>query len=456
MEAQMGLLIGLLFSALAVSAVAAYFSIVGLMAIFSGLPQSIFAMGIVLEIAKLVTASWVYQYWKKTSFLMKSYMVSAVIILSVITSIGIFGFLSKAHLDQSATTGDAVAQVERIEDLIERETLRITTAEDQITRIESGGTLDVSESIKQQEEIRDTAWNRIQDDVQYAENQIEKIREGLESDLLKKQSELDALDAIVKSYTDQGTTTQDAGAFQRDIVVDNVAKGREVREEQKPERDRIALEMGELRGYAETQIAGYRNQIKDYRSSVQDTIDGANREINKLREQGADDQASRDEQIDTIQGRIDSAYEKIDDYNVELFDKQSIVRDIEKEVGPIKYVAQLLYGNSGAGAVDNAVTLLILLLVFVFDPLAIVLVLAANLSWKERQGELITPMSVDETVVEEQIIPEEEPSPMPTDDLPEMEDWVKDKYGTSSGMENLSDTDKKKLEWLIDKKKSQE
>ena len=446
----MGHLIGLLFSALAVSAVAAYFSIVGLMAIFSGLPQSILAMGIVLEIAKLVTASWVYQYWKKTSFLMRSYMVSAVIILSVITSIGIFGFLSKAHLDQSASTGDAVAQVERIEDLIQRENLRITTAEEQITRVESGGSLDVSESIKQQEEIRDTAWDRIQDDVQYAENQIEKIREGLESDLSKKQSELDALDDIVKSYTDQGTT---GGVFSRE---DNVAKGIEIRESQKTERDRIALEMGELRGYAETQIAGYRNQIGEYRASVQDTIDGANREINRLREQGADDQASRDEQIDTIQERIDSAYEKIDDYNVELFDKQSIVRDIEKEVGPIKYVAQLLYGNSGAGAVDNAVTLLILLLVFVFDPLAIVLVLAANLSFKERQGELITPMSVDETIVEEQIIPDEEPAGMPTDDIPEMDDWVKDKYGTSSGMENLSDTDKKKLEWLIDKKKSQE
>ena len=68
----MGLLIGLLFSALAVSVVAAYFSIVGLMAIFSGLPQSIFAMGAVLEIAKLVTASWVYQYWNKTQFLMKT------------------------------------------------------------------------------------------------------------------------------------------------------------------------------------------------------------------------------------------------------------------------------------------------------------------------------------------------------------------------------------------------
>ena len=308
--------------------------------------------------------------------------------------------------------------------------------------------MDVSESIKQQEEIRDTAWDRIQDDVQYAENQIEKIREGLESDLSKKQSELDALDDIVKSYTDQGTT---GGVFSRE---DNVAKGIEIRESQKTERDRIALEMGELRGYAETQIAGYRNQIGEYRASVQDTIDGANREINRLREQGADDQASRDEQIDTIQERIDSAYAKIDEYNVELFDKQSIVRDIEKEVGPIKYVAQLLYGNSGAGAVDNAVTLLILLLVFVFDPLAIVLVLAANLSWKERQGELITPMTVDETVVEEQIIPEEEPAGMPTDELPEMDDWVKDKYGISSGMDNLSDNDKKKLEWLIDKKRN--
>jgi len=446
----MGLLIGLLFSALAVSVVAAYFSIVGLMAIFSGLPQSIFAMGAVLEIAKLVTASWVYQYWSKTQFLMKTYMVAAVIILSVITSIGIFGFLSKAHLDQSASTGDAVAQVERIEDLIQREQVRITTAEEQIERVESGGSLDVSESIKQQEEIRNTAWDRIQDDVEYAENQIAKIRESLELDLSKKQSELDALDDIVKSYTEQGTT---GGVFSRE---DNVAKGIELRETQRPERDRIALEMGELRGYAETQIAGYRNQIGQYRDSVQDTIDGADREINRLREQGADDQASRDEQIDTIQGRIDSAYAKIDDYNTELFDKQSIVRDIEKEVGPIKYVAQLLYGNSGAGAVDNAVTILILLLVFVFDPLAIVLVLAANLSFKERQGELITPMSVDETVVEEQIIPEEEPAGMPTDELPAMDDWVKDKYGTSSGMDNLPEHDKKKLEWLIDKQKNTE
>ena len=67
-------IVGLLFSALAVSAVAAYFSIVGLMAIFNGLPMSILAMGIVLEIAKLITASWIYQYWGRVKFLMKTYM----------------------------------------------------------------------------------------------------------------------------------------------------------------------------------------------------------------------------------------------------------------------------------------------------------------------------------------------------------------------------------------------
>ena len=81
-------IVGLLFSALAVSAVAAYFSIVGLMAIFNGLPMSILAMGIVLEIAKLITASWIYQYWSRVKFMMKTYMVLAVIILSLITSVG--------------------------------------------------------------------------------------------------------------------------------------------------------------------------------------------------------------------------------------------------------------------------------------------------------------------------------------------------------------------------------
>ena len=93
-----------LITALGISAVAAFYSIVGLMAIFSASALSIAIMGIVLEIGKLITASWLYQNWKRVPFLLKSYLTIAVIILMFITSMGIFGYLSKAHIDQGSGT----------------------------------------------------------------------------------------------------------------------------------------------------------------------------------------------------------------------------------------------------------------------------------------------------------------------------------------------------------------
>ena len=458
-------IVGLLFSALAVSGVAAYFSIVGLMAIFNGLPYSILAMGIVLEIAKLITASWIYQYWSRVKFLMKTYMVLAVVILSIITSVGIFGFLSKAHIEQSGLAGNAGAEVTRIEQLIEREQGKIQVAEERIERIEAGGTLDITESIRQQEEIRDTAWDRVQGDITYAENQIESIRANLNTDIDQKEQELAELDAIVESYTSQGTT---GNLINR---TDNVAKGIEVRESQRVDREAIADEIDELRSYAETQIASYRNQIAEYRADTQTTIDNANAEINRLRDNETSSQDDKDEQIDNIQLKIDESYNKIDEYNVTLFDKRSIVRELEQEVGPIKYVAQLIYGDDSANSIDSAVLILIMMLIFVFDPLAIVLVIAANLSFKERSGQLITPVKLDDDVVDfKQELPEEpvldrqttigEQVGMDDDihielttDSPKEEvigeDWVSDKYGEESAMDPKKE---KNLQWLIDKK----
>lgn len=403
---SMTFIIGTVFSALAVSAVAAYFSIVGLMAIFSALPMAILSMGVVLEIAKLVTASWIYQYWQRTSLLMKSYMVTSVVVLSIITSIGIFGFLSKAHLDQAAVSGDAQAKVERVEQLIERENGKIAAAEDRILRIQQGSTLDVTESIRQQEEIRDTAWERIQGDIEYSEEQIDKIRASLDTDLAQKQQELDGLDAIVASYTNQGTTTTDSGAFRRDETVDNVALGLQVRESQREERAKIDADIVELRRYAEEQIAGYRNQIVQYRETTQGDIDRANDEINRLRENESQSSATRDIQIDEIQATIDEAYDQIGAYNEDLFEERAIVRDLDKEVGPVRYVAQFLYGDDSTENIDRAVVILIILLIFVFDPLAIILVIAANLSIKERMGGRITPVRLDDDVVEKESVPE--------------------------------------------------
>ena len=128
----------LLFSALAVSAVAGYFSIVGLMAIFPAAAYSILAMGCVLEIAKLVTASWVYRYWDKAAVVMKTYFTIAVIILSLITSMGIFGFLSRAHLEHTITVGgDNELQISVLERQIANERRTITDGENILSQLDA-------------------------------------------------------------------------------------------------------------------------------------------------------------------------------------------------------------------------------------------------------------------------------------------------------------------------------
>ena len=103
-----------LLVALAISAVAAYYSIIGLIAIFSAAVIPIAVMGVVLEAGKLVTA-WVYHNWKRTPKLLKGYLISAVVILMFITSMGIFGFLSKAHIEQTTISSDNSLQIELID-----------------------------------------------------------------------------------------------------------------------------------------------------------------------------------------------------------------------------------------------------------------------------------------------------------------------------------------------------
>ncbi len=99
------LIILTLLSALLLSGIAAYYSIIGLAAIFTGAFWPIVFMGSVLEMSKLVTASWLYRNWKTCPLLLKSYLTSSVVILMIITSMGIFGFLSKAHIDSTMEAG---------------------------------------------------------------------------------------------------------------------------------------------------------------------------------------------------------------------------------------------------------------------------------------------------------------------------------------------------------------
>ena len=348
-----------LLTALAIAGVAAWFSIEGLMAIFSASALPIAIMAGTLEVGKLLTASWLYRYWNETTLLLKTYLSIAVVVLMLITSMGIFGYLSKAHLDQAGETGDAFAKVERIDGQIQREENKIALLEDRILGV--GGSIDVSESIRQQEEIRDGAWARVQGDIDYANGQIDRLRD-----------QLAVLDKAVNDLREKGVevvTLDEGGAFRQAETekIDYVAQANELFAQQKEQRDQIRAD-----------IQVQQDNIDKYRAQAQKTIDDANAEINRLRNQNSSQQDENILKIDDYNTQIDEIYDNIVILKDEKFEAESIVRNLEKEVGPIKYVAQLIYGEDTESYLDQAVRLFILMLVFVFDPLAVVLIIAAN------------------------------------------------------------------------------
>ncbi len=114
-------------TALALSVIAAYFSVIGLMAIFAAAAIPIAVMGAALEAAKVVAASWAYRNWKTAPRVLRYYLVSSVVVLSLITSMGIFGYLSKAHLDQSLPSNDVIAKVALLDEKIKVEKDNVET-----------------------------------------------------------------------------------------------------------------------------------------------------------------------------------------------------------------------------------------------------------------------------------------------------------------------------------------
>ena len=130
-----------LLSALSISGVAIFYSVIGLATIFPGAFWPVVIMGSVLEVGKLVTASWLYQNWKQVPWLLKFYLTTAVVVLMFITSMGIFGFLSKSHVEHSASVDKEQAIVAQIDSKIERENSLIlrqgSTLKDKIHGLEA-------------------------------------------------------------------------------------------------------------------------------------------------------------------------------------------------------------------------------------------------------------------------------------------------------------------------------
>ena len=126
-----------LFTSISIAAVAAWFSIAGLVTIFSASAMAIAVMASVLEVGKLVTASWLYRNWKETGILLRSYLTVAVLMLMLITSLGIYGYLSKAYLAQTAPIQNNAALVAKLDNRIAREQQKITSSERIIQQLDA-------------------------------------------------------------------------------------------------------------------------------------------------------------------------------------------------------------------------------------------------------------------------------------------------------------------------------
>ena len=179
-----------LITALSISAVAIYYSVAGLVAIFAAAALPIMIMGGTLEIAKLVTAVWLHRHWKQATWWLRTYLSVAVVVLMLITSMGIFGFLSKAHTEQTSASEETVARVETLQKEIDRNIGIVGRAENRIRVLESSESNtseDIQSQIDKEQERIDNAYRRIQPAID-EQNKIIADQTGLYS------NELEALD----------------------------------------------------------------------------------------------------------------------------------------------------------------------------------------------------------------------------------------------------------------------
>ena len=460
--------------ALCISAVAAYYSIIGLVAIFSAAMLPIIIMGAALEVGKLTTAVWLHLNWDRSKALIKTYLSFALVILMFITSMGIFGFLSKAHIEQTSASEETVAKVAQIETEIGRLNGIIARAEDTIKKLESTGTgadTNIQSQIDKEQERIDKAFERIQPAIQQQNKIIEDARTAdgnrtkpYEDQLANIQAEVTRLEQTAREYEDKiaslkaddgivNPLLEQISAIEKEIIrVTNQLNSKEqqqIRAAQaiigvtsdglfggntrtalatwvKSQRDRIAQIQGEVararQGEKDTvanersRLAGIikdirekqikalkdreltmlakidevrqtespaiktaRDEIQRLRESAEGQVKQSQDLIKRLQEQLAD--TSNAQELDTLideqQLRVKNANSDIDKLTEEKYALQAEYRKLEAEVGPVKYIAEFVYGDQAdTNMLEAAVRWVILLLVIVFDPLAVVLVIA--------------------------------------------------------------------------------
>jgi peptidoglycan hydrolase-like protein with peptidoglycan-binding domain len=381
-----------LITALAISAVAIYYSVAGLVAIFAAAAIPILIMGTTLEIAKLVTAVWLHKYWDRATWWLKTYLSISVVVLMFITSMGIFGFLSKAHIEQTSASEESIARVETIQKELDRQDVLVARAEDRIVQLEdtdSGVDAGIQQQIDTEQTRIDSAYTRIQPAIAEQNVIIANVTALFQSELDKIDADLDKL----QSYIDAGDIPKAQGMIGAKA---DGAYGPKTAQAFTDFQDAKKVERGEwiqkLQDAAQSPtVIAARAEITRLRSGAEQQIANSNTLINRLRTQLGNTTTADTVQgdIDAQQARIATAATVIDGLTEEKIQLEAEYRKLEAEVGPIKYIAEFVYGEAAdKNMLEEAVKWVIIVIIFVFDPLAVLLLLAAQYTFEFRRKEL--------------------------------------------------------------------
>ena len=369
-------------AAVSLSCVAGYYSVIGLTTIFSSAFIPVLIMAGTLETSKVITASWLYNNWHKTPLLLKSYLTAAVIVLMFITSLGIFGFLSKAHVEQAAANAEQQAKILRISQEIDQQNTAINSAKQKMANVGKGddaGNAAINARIDDANTVIDSANSRIQPQIDEQQKIISDANAKVELRVSSIQSQIDDvdkqvanLDAIIKSLIDQEYAT----------------KAQAKQTEQKAARDELAKQKSDLLAQidamrqapdpvadaAKAEITRLRSTVEEEVKQVRVVIDQLTAKLSQ-----SSDTTKIQADIDAQTVVIKAAEAKIETLNADKFMLETEGRKLEAETGPIKYIAQALYGDVvDQNILEHAVRWIIMLIIVVFDPLALLMLIAAN------------------------------------------------------------------------------
>ena len=376
------MLLGILtfLSALTISAVAIYYSVAGLAAIFAAAVIPIIIMGVSLEVGKLVTAVWLHRHWQRAAWWLKTYLSIAVIVLMFITSMGIFGFLSKAHIEQTSMSQEQVALIKTLDDKEIRSQGKIERWTDEMNRLMKGEDVRVDNLIDREQKELDKINALIKaekDDVRVDfDKQIELQNKRIEQAKERKEADIQAAkDRFEGSF---------GGGAKFDKAVEE-AKANELSVASSAQREirNINAQLNEALAGVD---AKYANDIKAIQDRIQDLRNQANAKTEDI-----------DARVTELENFIDSEQLVIDQVREEKFGYEKEYRKLEAEVGPIKYIAEFIYGeNADQNLLEAAVRWVIIIIIFVFDPLAVLLLIASQYTFqfvREDRGPKLPPKS---------------------------------------------------------------